>query len=90
MIVARPPTSESAHRVWYRYQEEIGTDTKSRRTAFRPNQLNQLLKLPLTMAHSVRMACGRMRLRRLALGLFLFVAVDFGTPFLGGAFTFEA
>lgn len=31
-----------------------------------------------------------MRVRRLAFWLFLFVAVDFGTPFVGGAFTFEA
>ena len=29
-------------------------------------------------------------MRRLAFWLFLFVTVDFGTPFLGGAFTFEA
>ena len=42
------------------------------------------------MAHSVRMAANRMRLRRLAFWLFLLVSVDFGTPFLGGAFTFEA
>jgi hypothetical protein len=31
-----------------------------------------------------------MRVRRLALWLLLFVAVDFGTPFIGGAFTFDA
>jgi hypothetical protein len=31
-----------------------------------------------------------MRVRRVAFWLFLFVTVDFGTPFLGGAFTFEA
>lgn len=42
------------------------------------------------MAHSVRMLSARMRMRRIAFGLFLFVAVDFGTPFIGGAFTFDA
>src|SRR4029434_9493703 len=31
-----------------------------------------------------------MRVRRLAFWLFLFFAVDLGTPFVGGAFTFEA
>ena len=31
-----------------------------------------------------------MTLRRFAFWLLLFLAVDFGTPFLGGAFTFEA
>jgi hypothetical protein len=29
-------------------------------------------------------------MRRLAFGLLLFVAADFGTPFIGGAFTFDA
>ena len=31
-----------------------------------------------------------MRARRVAFWLFVFVSVDFGTPFVGGAFTFDA
>jgi len=42
------------------------------------------------MAYSVLSVPPEMRVRRLAFWLVLFVGVDFGTPFIGGAFMFDA